>query len=157
MDITTILIIAGLGLVTILVAAYMLNRAWGDVPGRVGPTQRGPSPLPPPAAAQGAPTPADDKGQDDGLALPAGAPEGGLIPITHPLVLRAVENAMERGGSPYATYFVRHGERVFLAAYRIADPAERERVTRVFEGLNSGGLSGVNFDDVIGALRRLAG
>jgi hypothetical protein len=156
-DITTILIIAGLGLVTILVAAYMLNRAWGDFPGRVGPTQRGPSPVPPPSSLAGAPAQRDDRGEDAEASLPAGVPEGGLVPITHPLVLRAVENALERGGSPYATYFIRHGERVFLAAYRIADPAERERVTRVFEGLNSEGLTGVNFDDVIGALRRLAG
>lgn len=158
MDITTILLIAAMGLITILVVVFMLNRAWGDFPRRVGPTDSGPSPVPSSGEPAWDAAPPDDRSKDEveeDEALPAGAPEGGLVLVTHPLVLRAVEGALERGGSPYATYFIRHDERVYLAAYRIADPVEREQVTRVFESLNSGDLSGVDFNAVLGTLQRL--
>jgi hypothetical protein len=50
--------------------------------------------------------------------------------------------ALERGGSPYALYFVREGEAVYLVPSRIADPQQRELATRMFASLNSGGAGG---------------
>lgn len=161
MDITTILIIAVMGLLAIGAAAFMLNRAWGDFPRRVGPLDRGPSPIAPSRSPAWETAPADDDEGEDGWGedgeqpLPAGAPEGGLIPVTHPLVQRAVEAALERGGSPYAAYFLRDGERLYLAAYRIADPAEREQAIRLFQGINSGSMASGDLKDMISVIQRL--
>lgn len=157
MDVTTILVIFVAGLIAIGLTAYMLNRAWGDFPGRIGPPGRGPSPAPPSSSPARAIAPAEDEawGEGEEAPLPAGAPEGGLIPVTHPMVKRAIESALERGGNPYATYFIRDGERVYFAAYRIADPVERERATRLFQELNGGDFSGVNFSEMLGVIQRL--
>lgn len=162
MDITTVLVIAALAALAIGVSAFMLNRAWGDFPRRAGPPDSGPSPVPPASSPAwgAAPADTDDEGDEDEWGedeprLPAGAPEGGLIPVTHPLVRRAVEAALERGGSSYATYFIRDGEQIFLAAYRIADPAERDRVTRLFAGLNSGDVSGLDFGEIYSVMQQL--
>lgn len=155
MDLTTTLLIAVFALAAIGVSAYMLNRAWGDFPGRAGRIDLGPPPAPPSSAPARVAAPADD---DPGAAdqpLPAGAPEDGLIPVTDPLVRRALEQALERGGGPYATYFIRDGERIYLAAYRIADPAQRAQLTRVFRGLNGGDMTGINLPEIIGAIQKL--
>lgn len=151
MDLLTIVIIAGAGLVVIALAAYMLNRAWGDFPRRAGQLPDQPSSALLPHSAPYAPFVAEHE-EEPGFA---GAPHEGLIPITNPMMLRAVNTAMDRGGSPYAAYFLRDGERVFLAAYRIADPLQREQLTRLFEGLNSGNLEGVSPVELIRIINQL--
>lgn len=156
MDIPTILVIFVAGLLAIGLTAYMLNRAWGDFPSRAGRLDPGPPPAPPsttPAWAT-APAEAEDGAGDDEAGLPAGAPDDGLIPITHPLVRRAIESALERGGTPYATYFVRDGERLFLAAHRIADPVQRAQFVRVFRDLSGDAPSGASLDEILGVVRQ---
>ncbi len=158
LDLTTVAIIFGAGLLALGLTAWMLNRAWGDFPSRAGPglglppTPPSPEPLGPFAP------PPDDEGEQDGdepAELPAGAPAEGLIPVSHPLVLRAVQQSLERPGSPYATYFIRDGEQVYLALYRIADPGQREMAKRIFEGLNSGELGDVGPSDLMRLLGQL--
>ncbi len=151
MDLLTIVIIAGAGLVALALVAYMLNRAWGDFPRRAGQLPEQPFSAPPAQTAPYAPFVAEDE-EEPGFA---GAPQEALIPVTNPMVLRAVNAAMDRGGSPYAAYFLRDGERVFLAAYRIADPLQREQLTRLFEGLNSGNLEGVSPMELIRIINQL--
>lgn len=167
MDLTTILVIAIVGLVVIGVVIVMLNRAWGDFPGRVGPPAQGPSPLVQPVRSPAAAAPDTGAGERDPFAdeeerslaedewRPAGAPAEGLVPVTHPLVKRAVEQALDRGGSAYATYFLRDGDQVFLAAYRIADPGERANAVRVFQSLNDGDLTDVHFSELFALIQRL--
>jgi hypothetical protein len=152
LDPVTIIVIFVAGLLAIGVAAYMLNRAWGDFPRRAGPYggTGGPPRSPEPARD---PAPADDDAHEP--ELPAGAPEGGLIPVTEPTVRAAVERALERPGSPYAAYFIRDGDRLYLAAHRIADPLQRAQVTSLFQRLNSGDFAGLNFSDLIGAIQKL--
>ncbi len=164
MDLITIAIIVVGGLVAIGLAAWMLNRAWGDFPSRAGPPEQGTSPLPPPPALRGfseqpeAPRNAaegDESAEPGAADFPPGAPEADLIPITNDLVRRAAQQALERGGSPYATYFIRHGDQIFLAAHRIADPVQRAQVVRVFTAIDSGGAQDLNFAEIIGVLRQL--
>lgn len=149
-DLTTVAVIFFGGLIAIGLSAYMLNRAWGNFPTRAG---LPPTPLSPTPARAPAPAPAEAPAAADDL--PAGAPADGLIPVTHPLVVRAVQQALERPGSPYATYFIRDGERVFLALYRIADPGQRETARRVFAGLNDGDPSAVGASDLMRLLGQL--
>lgn len=156
MDLATVVVIFVAGLLALGATVYMLNRAWGDFPRRVGPPAAG---LAPPPLA---PPPDDDEdawgeaepGEAD-PPLPAGAPEGELIPVTHPMVRRAVEGALAKGGSPYATYFIRHGDQIYLAAYRIADPIQRARVARLFQELNGGDVSSLDFAAMLKAIQTL--
>ncbi len=163
-NLTTVAIIFFAGLVALGLTLWMLNRAWGDFPSRVGPGDGRPLAL----HAQGLALAAEDEDEDDDEYdddedddededddLPAGAPAESLIEITHPVVRRAVQQALERPGSPSGTFFIRNGERVFLALYRIADPHERELVRDIFEGLNRGDTSDVELVDLLRALNRL--
>lgn len=152
LDLVTVAIIFLAGLVAIGLTMWMLNRAWGNFPSRAGlpPTPLSPGPAPYDAAA-----PADEAWLDESVELPAGAPADGLVPVTHPMVVRAVQQAMDRPGSPYATYFIRDGERVYLALYRIADPAQREQARRLFAGLNSGDFGGSELSDLIRLVQQL--
>lgn len=160
MDVTTIAIIFVGGLLAIGLTAYMLNRAWGDFPTRLTPPGQDPAPPSRQPARVTAPAQQhDEAGEDDPFekidALPAGAPPMDTIPITHPLIKRSVEQAMEKGGSPYATYFFRDGDQIFFAAYRIADPVQRAQATRLFQALHSGDTSGVNFGELIRTIQQL--
>lgn len=148
------LIIIGLAaLGTLVLVVVMLNRAWGDFPRRVGPAA---STTPVPTALEGGEDAEDaDEGDGEAYALPAGAPEGELIPITHPMVRRAIDQALDRGGSPYATYFVRDEGQIYFASYRIADPAQRGQLTRLFRSLNDGDFSQVNMSEIMSAMQQL--
>lgn len=159
LDPLTIAIIFLAGLVAIGLAAFVLNRAWGDFPTRLrlpdGTPERSPSPAPGWETAPTHPGEADAPELEEHTPLPAGAPEDELIPVNHPLVKRAVAQALERGGTPYATYFVRHGEQIYLAAYRIADPEQRAQLTRLFLSLNRGELEGIDLGSLIRAVQQL--
>ncbi|MEI6180935.1 MAG: hypothetical protein WCP31_09275 [Chloroflexales bacterium] len=150
MDLTTIalLFVAGLSLLGLVL--WMLNRAWGDFPSRLGP-QTGlpltPSEAKPTSLAQGEPSEAAE--------LPPGASADDFVLVAHPLVRRAVEQALARGGSPYATFFIRDGERIYLVLSRIADPTQRELARRVFAGVNDGNLSGIGLNEIIQLLGQL--
>jgi hypothetical protein len=165
MNLTIIAIIFVAGLLTLGLTFWMLNRAWGDFPSRAGPRAglpltptdldqaRGQSPWP-----TAPDRPADDEAGEGELTpaeLPPGAPADGLVLVAHPMLRRAAEQALDRGGSPYATFFIRDGERIYLALYRIADPVLREQARRVFEGLNSGNLNDVGLAEVISMIGRL--
>ena len=158
MNLLVIVIVVVAILLTIGLAAYMLNRAWGDFPRRLSPLDyaQPPNPSSPTPAWGTASAPADDKDNADAAALPAGAPDNGLILVTHPLVRQVVAQALERGGSPYATYFIRDGERIYLAAYRIADPIQRAQAIQIFQGFNGGDMSGVNFGEIIRVLQQMS-
>ncbi|NTW03808.1 MAG: hypothetical protein HGA19_21465 [Oscillochloris sp.] len=86
--------------------------------------------------------------------IPSVVPDGGLVPVNHPMVRQAVVAAMERGGSPYALYFIKDGETVYLVPNRIADIQQREIVTRMFTSLNSSGGT-IAFGDIIRVMQEL--
>jgi hypothetical protein len=160
MDLVTVAVIFGAGILLLGVIVFMLNRAWGDFPPRLTPPhEEAPSPAPQRFGAGAllgaweiASIEEDEEEEED---LPAGASADDLIPVTHPQVKLAVQQAIERGGTPYATYFIRDGERVYLVASRIADPAQRAQAVRLFQGLNSGNLEGSNMIDMIRTIQQL--
>jgi hypothetical protein len=163
MDLVTVAIVFVAGLLLFGVIVFMLNRAWGDFPTRLTPPYQD-APAPRRSGAEALlstwdSVPAEDgedEGDDEGEAgLPAGASAENLIPVTHPQVKLAVLQALERGGTPYATYFIRDGERVYLVASRIADPAQRERIVRAFQALNGGDLTGVSLIDMVRTMQQL--
>jgi hypothetical protein len=138
------------GLIVILIVIVMLNRAWGDFPGRVSglPPSMPPTTSQPPPPMSLAPQMAEEPPM-------AGAPAGGLVPVSHPMVRQAVLAAMERGGSPYALYFIREGEAVYLVPGRIADPQQRAMVARMFTSLNEGGGGGLPLGDMMRVIQEL--
>ncbi len=142
MDWTLVAIFIVAGLVLVVFVLVMLNRAWGNFPTRTdvfAPPTLPPSP-PPLATAN----------------IPDSSPDVGLVPVIHPMVRKAVLSALERGGSPYSLYFVKEGESVYLVPTRIADPQQREMLTRMFTALNSGGGSDdISFGDIIRVLQEL--
>lgn len=147
-DPLTVAIIFVAGLLAIGLTAWMLNRAWGNFPTRAGLPPTPLSPMPP-----GVPEDEGEGEEDDDL--PAGASPANLVEVSNPMVLRAVQQAMDRPGSPYSTLFIRDGERVFLVLSRIADPAQRETARRLFTGLNTGDLEGVEVGDLMRMLSQL--
>lgn len=150
MDPLILVAIVGLGLIVALIALVMLNRAWGDFPGRISRPDLGQPPMQMPTSP-GFSAPV----YDEDAELPAGAPADGLILVTHPLVQRAVAAALERGGSPYAAYFIRDGERIYLAAHRISDPQQRAVAVRTFTALNSNSPTDIPIGDVIRMINQM--
>ncbi|MEI7645056.1 MAG: hypothetical protein WCJ55_12340 [Chloroflexales bacterium] len=144
--------IVAVGLLLAVIVLVMLNRAWGDFPGRI-------SGLPPSQPLSARPTSPVVSPLSAVPPLPDTldvTPNDGMIPITHPLLRQAVAKALERGGSPYALYFIRDGEAVYLVPSRIANPQQREQLTRLFASLNSGGGEDVPaFGDVIRMMQDL--
>jgi hypothetical protein len=80
---------------------------------------------------------------------------GSMVPVTHPMLRQAVMAAMERGGSAYALYFIKDGETLYLVPSRIADPQQRERVTRLFASIHSGDSSSFSFSEVIQVVQEM--
>jgi hypothetical protein len=158
MELMTVAIVFVAGLLLLGVIVFMLNRAWGDFPTRLTPPyQEAPAPRRSAAEAllatwDSGPDEEDEEGE---AGLPAGASAENLIPVTHPQVRLAVLQALERGGTPYATYFIRDGEQVYLVASRIADPAQRDRTVRAFQALNGGDPGGVSLIDMVRTMQQL--
>lgn len=153
MDLPTIAIIVVAGLLAIGITAYMLNRAWGDFPSRVGQL---PPDLPSgPQRRLGAMAPVDEEEEAEEDTPTGWASREDMIPITNPVVVRAVNAALDRGGGPYTMFFTREGDQVYFAAYRVPDPAQREQLTRLFKGLNAGDLEGVSLVEVMRMMGQL--
>jgi hypothetical protein len=150
MDLIVIVGVVSAGLLISVVVLVMLNRAWGDFPGRI-------SGLPPAMSSRSTgPSPMPMAGAAPALAeMPEASPNNGLVPITHPMVRQAVAAALERGGSPYSLYFIRDGEEIYLVPTRIADPQQRELVTRMFTSLSNGGGESLPLGDIIRVMQEL--
>jgi hypothetical protein len=161
MDITTVLIFFVAGLLALGLVAFMLNRAWGDFPTRISPPDptlgtRSRLPRQPAASAQQLDrTELDEDLRVEDDELPAGAPTADTIVITNPQIREAAVRALERGGTPFSTYFFRDGDQVYFAAYRIADPLQRAQAVKLFQGLNSHDPKGLDFTEIIGLMRQL--
>jgi hypothetical protein len=143
MDMTTWFIIGGLALLAAIAALLVLNRSWGSFPNRagilppLGPSAPGTSSAPStPAAAPWEEQPLD-RSADAAPVLELADAAGGLVAITHPMVRRATERALERGGSA-ANYLVRDGEQVCFDFSRIQDPAQRQEAYDLMRRFNAG-------------------
>jgi hypothetical protein len=157
MELYIFLGIVGGGLILILIVVLMLNRAWGSFGQTSGlpPAQPPLPPAPPPIklsslSSELPSNPPPEQGQ-----LPAGAPEGSMVPVTHPLVRQAVIAAIERGGNPTATYFIKDGDAVYLVPSRIADLQQRQIALRIFTSLNQGDGGNISFKDIIRVVQEL--
>lgn len=153
MDWLPFLLIFGAGLVIIAIVLVMLNRAWGDFPGRISA---------PPAPLQqqsrwATPEDADAADLPDAAIPDAAPPTGGMIPLQHPLVRQAALQAIARGGvdNPYAQYLFQRGDEVLLNLDAIADPQQRATIARVIHTTNNGGEVGLSMIEVIRAISQL--
>ncbi|NTV65743.1 MAG: hypothetical protein HGA65_19725 [Oscillochloris sp.] len=145
MDWTLVAIMVGGGLTLILIVAVILNRAWGNFPGPASGLPPTMPPSTPTFVPPATPSPPD---------LPAGAPIGGMVPITHPLIRQALLKGMERGGSPYISYFIKDGEQIYLLPDRIADLKQREDITRLFTAVQHGDAH-FSFSEIIRVVQEL--
>lgn len=59
------------------------------------------------------------------------------IPITHPIIRRAAERALARGGE-VAKYIVREDGQLYFSFGAIADPSERQRAVDVVTKIQAG-------------------
>jgi hypothetical protein len=121
MDLTTLFILGGLAIAILVAALVVLNRSWGNFPDHAGS-------LPP--AGPSAPGASSQRNLPPLEAPPvAGTPEsppdGGLVLIEHPMVRRAAEDALRRGG-PMTRYIVRDGDQVYFSFDQIDDPVQRQ-------------------------------
>lgn len=124
MDITTILVIAGLTIAILIVAVVLIWRSRSESIIRIpvaGPSAPGSSPGPGVATELEA-VPGD---------------QGELVPIQHPLVRRSAEQALKKGG-PMTRYIVQQGDQLFFTFEAIADPAERQRAYDLMRRFNAG-------------------
>jgi|GEM_PF-1136673 len=153
------LVVVG-GLLLAGLALLMLNRAWGDFPGRISPPPYSAPPRPPsPGPSRAMEQLGGEPGQPGAGASPeppAGAPAGGMIAVRHPLVRQTIARALEQGGSPYALYFMRDGDTIYLNLDRIADPAQRQRVARTFAAINDGEGGNLSMPEMIRAVQEIS-
>lgn len=121
--------LGGLALVAIVATLVALNRSWGNFPkdaryeppsGSSAPGMSSPAGQPGPAMGWNAP--ASDDGHEPNLP----DPESWLVPVNHPLVRRAAEQALQRGDTS-ARYIVRQGEQLYFDFAQISDPLQRRR------------------------------
>jgi hypothetical protein len=138
-DITTLLILGGIVLAIVVAALWALNRSWGNFPDRAGTLPPAGSSAPGmsrrPAAGhsalEAALTPLEQR-------APAGEePPSGRVPIENPMVRRAAESALERGGSA-ARYIVREGQQLYFVFDQISDPAQRQAAYDLMRRFNAG-------------------
>ena len=64
--------------------------------------------------------------------------DGDRVLITHPLIRRAAERAVAKGGEA-AKYIDRDGDRIYFNFGRIEDPAERKNAAELIKGIQNGG------------------
>jgi hypothetical protein len=151
MDSTTWLIVGGLALIAVIAALVALNRSWGNFPDRAGT-------LPPAgASAPGISSmPGADWGQQRQSEMPAPieppGQDGVLVPIEHPLVRRAAEQALARGGS-FASYITRQGDQLYFDFSQIADPDQRREAYDLMRRFNAG--QDVGLPAMMGLIQRL--
>jgi hypothetical protein len=139
MDPTTLVILGCLVLAIVAAALWALNRSWGDFPDRAGTLPSAGS-----SAPGVSPAPARPYSLDAALAAPeqgapadGATPPSGLVPIENPMVLRAAEAALDRGGQA-ARYIVRDGERLYFAFDQISDPTQRQAAYDLMRRFNAG-------------------
>lgn len=142
MDLTTLLILGGIAIAVVVAALFALNRSWGNFPDRAGTLpSAGPSApgisssLTIAQAGLDAEPAAFEPGE-----LPeaeAAEPAGGLVPIEHPMVRHAAEEALKKGSSA-ARYIVRQGDRLYFSFDQISDPAQRQAAYDLMRRFNAG-------------------
>lgn len=146
MELTTILIVAGVAIIAVVAALWMLRRAWGDFPSRAGM-------LPPAGISRQPSMPTYDPVDASFTSAAPSALEAqsvspisteatpappGLVPIENPMVLRAAEAAVKKGDQRAARYIVRDGGKLYFSFDQIADPTERQAAYDMMRRLNAG-------------------
>src|SRR5262245_45261700 len=138
-DAAFIVLVAVVILALVAIVAFMLNRSWGNFPSRSGlPSTDSASPWTPlraaaPPTVWSADQPsAEEDGEEDeedgeedeeDIQESADPPAaGGLVRIEHPLVRRAAEAALRKGG-PMTKYIVGDGDQIYFNFDAISDPA----------------------------------
>src|SRR6185503_8781464 len=108
MDLTTLLILGGITIAVIAAALFALNRSWGNFPDRAGSLpSAGPSA---PGISSSSTVTQGSADAEPAMLEPGESPQpaaaSGLVPIEHPMVRHAAEEALKKGSSA-ARYIMR--------------------------------------------------
>jgi hypothetical protein len=144
MDTMTWIIIGGLAITAIAATLYALNRSWGSFPkdARYQPRSGASAPgiSPHASAPPGSSTLWDDRpstGETAAPPLEVPEPANWLVPITHPFVRRAAEQALQRGDAT-ARYVVRQGDGLAFDFSQISDPTQRRQAYTIMRRFADG-------------------
>jgi hypothetical protein len=141
-DPTTLLILGGIAVAVVVAALFVLNRSWGNFPDQAG-RLPGAGPSAPGISGSsniswGGPEPESTIFEPTEVPQPAAAqPAGGLVPIEHPMVRHAAEEALKKD-SRAARYIVRDGDRLYFSFDQISDPAQRQAAYDMMRRFNAG-------------------
>ena len=78
--------------------------------------------------------------------------DGDRVLIAHPLIRRAAERALAKGGAA-AKFIDRDGDRIYFTFSRIEDPIQRKNAVELIKNIQSGGQ--VDMVQVIRFIRRV--
>ncbi|HEX6289544.1 MAG TPA: hypothetical protein VFZ66_10155 [Herpetosiphonaceae bacterium] len=144
MDTGILIVIGAIGLIVVLGFFVALNRSWGSFPTRAGGYAPQPSDMPAPASL---PVATGDNAADTEPIEPDDQPVA-PIPISNPMVRRAVETAIANH-SPVSRYILRQGNDLYFSFDTMPDPDQRRQAYHLMRRFEAG-------EDVdIGALMRL--
>lgn len=177
MDMSTLIIVGVLALIVVVAALFVLRRSWGNFPdqARMPPTvpdepfslsdlglsdaERARSVQPEPGQSQQRqqkPFSLEDLGLSDAELAEQEREEADaarLVLITQPMVRRAAQQALQRGG-PQAKYFVSVGDQIYFSFEAIEDPAERQAAYDLMRRVQAG--EDVDFRAVMALISKLS-
>ena len=144
MDTMTWVIIGTLAIIAIAATLYALNRSWGSFPkdARYQPRSGASAP----GISPGASLPSEpsilrsDQPSADQVPAPlfdTAEPTSWLVPITHPLVRRAAEQALQRGDAT-ARYIVRQSDELAFDFSQISEPTQRRQAYTIMRRFADG-------------------
>jgi hypothetical protein len=155
MDTTTLLVLGGAALVVLVAVLVALNRSWGDFPSRAGSLPPAGSSAPGMSErlpSQWSHSTPDEPEELQASSFSSASDDEGLVLITMPMVRRAAEAALERGGEE-AKYIVRDGDQLYFSFDRISDPAQRRAAYEMMRRLQAG--EDVNIIETLTMIRQI--
>jgi len=105
-----------------------------------------------------APTPVRPRPSDAAGVVAACGDDSTRVAVTHPLIRRAAERALEQGGE-VARHICREGATIYFSFDALPDPAQRRRAVEILRQVQGADASGADVDmtELMAFVRQLLG